>query len=482
LTPAQLLVYGVLAVITGAVLYRFRRFLLRGIPDLSATALGLFRLALGAALLYGMNEVLRLPDAAAPGGNADEAILWQSWGWVDYLAGHWNVRDAFYVATLVAIVAFTAGLFARLAYVAVVVGFLVRLLVAQEYGSVSHVWVLYPLVLVPLVVVPWGDGLSVDELIRRRRGLPSAARPPGPRYGVAVWLPGLALGIVWLAAAAAKLGRSGIEWATEGAVRYHWAEDHLSAPVSWGAWIAGHEAVAIAFSVAGLATEALFITHVLFRNEWVRLAYGLAGLGLLAGFYLFQGVFWFPWWSVLLVFLPWQAIASAIDSRAVGSAATRAMPDARWYAALAGIVAVMLVQQVAISRGGIEQMPFFSNYPMYSNTSASPEAFNRQRAPVKWYRYTILREDGTDITAEADSLGLATAIQDVVAWRLREPDLPLDPGLQQALAEAHAVYEQETGERLASVRVAVDRREFDFTGGELRDLADPAPVELDLSG
>lgn len=479
MTLPQLLVYGVLAVIAGAVLYRFRRRLLGGIPDLSATALGLFRLAFGAALLYGMNEVLRLPDAAAPGGSADEAVLWEAWGWVDYLAGHWNVRDAIYVATLVAIVAFTLGVFTRVAYVAVVAGFLVRLLVAQEYGFVSHVWVLFPLVLVPLVVVRWGDGLSVDELLRRRRGLPSAARPPGPHYGVAVWLPGLALGIVWLAAAVAKLGRSGIEWATEGAVRYHWAEDHLSAPVSWGAWIAGHEEVAIAFSVAGLLAEALFITHALVRNQWVRLGYGLTALALLSGFYLFQGVFWFPWWSVLLVFLPWQALASALGD--AGSAAARGTPSPRWYAVLAAIVAVMLVQQVAISRGGIEQMPFFSNYPMYSNTSESPEVFNRQRAPVKWYRYTILREDGTDITAETESLGLASAIQDAVAWRLREPDLPLDDDLRQALATAHAAYVQRSGEPLPSVRVVVDAREFDFTGGDLRDLPDPAPVELDLA-
>jgi hypothetical protein len=148
---------------------------------------------------------------------------------------------------------------------------------------------------------------------------------------------------------------------------------------------------------------------------------------------------------------------------------------------LAGIVAVMLVQQAAVSRNGIEQMPFFSNYPMYSNTSESPEAFNRQRAPVKWYRYTILRDDGSDITAEAESRGLATAIQDAVAWRLREPDLPLDAGLQQALDTAHAAYEQESGEPLPSVRVVVDAREFDFTGGDLRDLPDPAPVELDLT-
>jgi len=197
----------------------------------------------------------------------------------------------------------------------------------------------------------------------------------------------MALGCAWLAAAGAKMRFGGAEWVTGGAVRYHWAEDVLNSKVGWGSWIAGHDWAAVLFSGAGMAAEALFITHALFRSEWVRLAYGVVGASLLGGFYLFQGVYWHAWWVVLLFFLPWQAITDLL-ARAVPR--LRSEPArtggrlSRPGLAVAAIAAILLVQQLVMSLERVEQMPFFSNYPMYSETSASPEAFNARVAPIKY--------------------------------------------------------------------------------------------------
>lgn len=490
LTPIALLAYALLALLASAIAYRFRRLLLGGIPHISAEAMGLYRIVFGAALFWLMANLLRLPDTSAPGGSASEAALWDPWPWVEYLATHWHVRDALQIATLVAIGCFTLGLRARVAYVLVAAGFVVRLLVAQEYGVGSHAWVLLPLVLAPLVLVPWSDGLSVDNFIRRRRRRPPRGRGPGPHYGLAVWFPGFVLGCVWAAAAGTKIRKTDWEWVTSGAVRYHWAEDHLSAPLSWGAWVATHHDLAVLFSAAAVAIEALFITHVLFRSEWIRLAYGFLALSLLAGFYAFQGVFWHAWWIPLLAFLPWEAIVrfakrqAGRDSPSALSARPSSAP-ARWYAAVAVIVAVIGVQQLAISRADVEQMPFFSNYPMYSSTWESPDAFNEIVAPTKFYTYEYEDVDGggtqpTDITTRVKALRVDSALRDATTWRFRYPGEPLDPSTQAAVAKARASYEQRFGVPLRRVRVTSHARVFDFNDGRLRAAHAAPPVMIDL--
>ncbi len=463
-------------------LHRYREVAFRGIPDLSATGLGLFRIVFGVALLYGMGAALALPDGPAPGGDPAQADLWAPWGWVEYLTTHADTLDALQVLTLVAIVLFTVGLAAELSFMLVLVGFVVRLLVAQEYGAVSHAWVIFPLVLLPLVVVPWGDGLSVDNVIRRRQRQRRPDRPAGPHYGIAIWLPGLTLGCVWLAAAGAKIGVSGLDWITGGAVRYHWAEDHLNAPSSLGAWIAGHETIAILCSGVGVAIEALFITHVLFRSQRARLAYGLVALALFGGFYLFQGVFWYAWWVVLLAFLPWEAMANIgrrmllraqarRDDRRVLPVLPRPESLRTLTPALAVVVALLLTQQFAVSKADVEQMPFVSNYPMYATTWPSPDAFNRAMAPVKFYRYEFRDPssggEGQDITARLDEANLGSVLRDAAGWRLGHAGVTLDPVLQRGVEAVPIAYERRFKRALRAVRIRARRRVFDFDEGKL---------------
>ncbi len=493
LTATTILVYALLAGMVGLVVYRWRALFLRGVPELSATGLSLFRVALGVALFRAMAVHLHLPDVVAPGGPASEEALWQPWSWVDYLAGHWNLRDAIQMATLVAIVAFAVGLYARIAYLLVAAGFVVRLMVSQQYGVGSHAWVILPLALAPLVIVPWSEGISVDNVIRRWRGKSVRVRPPGPYYGIAIWAPGLALGVAFLAAAASKLLVTGTEWVTSGAVRYHWVEDHLDAPVSWGTWIAGHEQLSIMTSAVGVGMEALFVTHVLFRSQWIRASYGFVALSLLGGFYLFQGVYWYAWWLLLLAFVPWDAIVglvrrvAGISTGAEGSSVSLGVSSTsatRWYGGIAAIAAVVSVQQLAIWRADVEQMPFFSNYPMYSGTWDSPEAFNKGLAPVKFYRYEYLQKetDGQvrNISDRVLSAGIDSALRDAVLAQLRYPGEPLEASTRELLHKASASYEDRFGARLTKVRVVSHARVFDFKHGELRRGPDPPTITIDL--
>ncbi|HWT21986.1 MAG TPA: hypothetical protein VN213_00615 [Solirubrobacteraceae bacterium] len=493
ISHTELVLYAVAVAILAVLVHRFRRLVFRGVPDLSAPAVGLLRIALGLALLRALPR-LELPDAAPGGGSESEAALWGPAGWVEYLGTHWDLRDALLTATFVALVAFTVGAAARIAYALAVLGIVVRLTVAQEYGVGSHAWVIAPLVLAPLVIVRWGDALSVDALVRRLRRRPSAARPPGPHYGLAVWLPGLTLGCAWAAAAYAKLHNTGIEWITSGAVRYHWAEDYLSAKVDWGGWVAGNEPVAIFLSACGVGIELLFVTHIFFRSQWVRLAYGLAGASLLAGFYLFQGVLWYAWWTILLFFLPWQAMADLLARgvaavRRAGRGATERPADrfaflGRTAPVAAAIVAFLVVQQAAMAREGVEQMPFFSNYPMYSYTRESPAEFNAELAPIKFYRYRVLAEGAgppRDVTSRLDPNQVGY-LRDAALWRMRYGDDPLDEDQREALATVRDSYRERFGEDLRRVRLLTTPRLFDFANGGLTTKGAPRvpPFEIDL--
>jgi predicted DCC family thiol-disulfide oxidoreductase YuxK len=282
------------------------RVVTRGIPDLSADALGLFRIAWGAALLWALLSF----DQSVAGATRDYP-WWGSWGWIDSIAASPGAVSALETVTAVALCLFIVGLLTRLAYAVAVSGLTLWVLTLLEESS-RHDWSLPVTVTLLLVFVPWGAGLSVDEAVRRIRGRATPTIHRGRRYGIAPWLVGFCLGLGWLAAAFAKYDASGLEWALGGAGQYHWVIDADAAPVSWGTWIASHQWMAVVASVVGMATEALFITHVLVRRTLVRGLFGVAGALILVVFFLFQGVFWVAWWALLLAFVPWQWLYESI--------------------------------------------------------------------------------------------------------------------------------------------------------------------------
>ncbi len=246
-----------------------------------------------------------------------------------------------------------------------------------------------------------------------------------------------------------------------------------------------------------MGIEALFITHVVFRGQWVRLAYGLAGVGLLLGFWLFQGVFWLPWWSLMLAFLPWQRLADLLTSRLpalterLGGAGAglvvgvRQQPR-RWGLVLSVFVAFVLVQQVAVTRARDEQLPLFSNFPMYSDTQDSPEEFNRTVAPRRFYRYgfVAVADDGRrtpmDDRLDPDE-GLGLALRDAFVRRTGPPAESLTDAMRQRLADDRVAFARATGLELDSVEVSVHARIFDFERGRLvTPKHPPPPVLVDL--
>jgi hypothetical protein len=355
------------------------RFLQRGIPHIDARTAGLFRIVFGTAalayfVLYPVDAswLARTFDLEIDGPVHQAVMQWlRARPAVVDLVGPWLILTG---------IAFITGVFTRVTYALFVVGAVVWAYVAVSQSS-THPQSILVLTLVALLPSRWGDGLSVDAWRHAKSGR-SVPLPAGARYGYSVWVPGLAFGVAFAAAAWAKLTvpPDWTSWVVNGTVKYHFITDSVNAPVQWGLQLAVHPWLAVFASFLAIATESLVVTAAFVRNEWYRFAMGLGAVCLIAGFGLFMGVFWPGWWVPLLGFLPWQRLSDVARTRSprAESRGDKARPVS--LAQLAMIVAV-IAQQVFVSEMRLERAPMFSWYDMYSGTYASPAAFTASRPP-----------------------------------------------------------------------------------------------------
>ena len=287
---------------------------------------------------------------------------------------------------------FICGFFTRTAFALTTVGvfaWAILYTIRTTYHTISALLV----ALVCLQWARWGDAW-----LRRHRGdAPAASRA----YGYTTWIPGVVLGLIFVAAAFAKLRDSGLAWILNGTVKYHFLSDSRQAMVDWGLQLGQYDAVAVALSFGAIAIESLVILGALSRRYVYRLIAGAASLALLAGFTLFQGLFWPGWWILLLSFLPWHLVRRA----SAGTEQSRNAP--------AGVVLGLIVLQLGVSLTRLEVSPFLSTYDMYATTYASPAEYEQKSGDAYWLVATD--PDGTRRQCrisrrEADVLtGLAVA-------------------------------------------------------------------------
>jgi hypothetical protein len=363
------------------------RYLTRGIPETTAHAAGAFRIVFGAAVVW---FFLSHPEGASTLEAAFNPLIEGELHArvVEWMRAHPYVADALTPWLLFTGVAFTVGAFTRLTYPLFVAGAVAWLFVATTHDS-THPHSTLGLALIALLPSRWGDALSVDAW--RKSARVGWAATPSRIYGYSTWAPGLVFGIAFAAAAWAKLSRTPgwTDWILNGSVKYHFITDAHNAPVDWGLQLAGYPSLAVLASFAAVATETLVITAAFSRNEWYRLAMGAAAMGLLAGFWLFMGVFWPGWWILLLGFLPWRRMLRSGVSRPLATATT--CIDLPTWTQVTAIVA-LVGQQIAFSAQRIERSPMFTYYPMYSSTFASSVEFDA--AMVPYYRIVVSTAEG----------------------------------------------------------------------------------------
>jgi len=234
-----------------------------------------------------------------------------------------------------------------------------------------------------LCLIPsrWGDAWSVDAWWRQRNPKAPVKATSPKEYGYTIWMPGVVLGVIFAAAAVAKLRESGIAWILNGTVKYHFLSDAASAPLDWGLQVGLYPKLAIALSFLAVLVEALIVFGAFARRYVYRAIAGIAGVALLGGFALFQGLFWPAWWLLLVSFLPWHWLVRHAMPVQPAHASAPDLPRVRLQPL---IVIVFIAQQLLVSGLSLEAGPALSTYGMYSNTYDSPEAYESQSTTSYW--------------------------------------------------------------------------------------------------
>jgi hypothetical protein len=312
-------------------------------------------------------------------------------------------------------VLFIAGAASRLSYLMLTVGaFAWAALMTTRLGY--HMVSALLVALLCLIPSRWGDAWSVDAWWRRRNlRVPANATSP-QEYGYTIWMPGVVVGIIFAAAAVAKLHESGIAWILNGTVKYHFLSDAASAPLDWGLRVGLYPKLAIALSFFAILIESLIVFGAFARRYVYRASAGMAGVALLSGFALFQGLFWPAWWLLLVSFLPWHWLVRHSSS---GQPANASAPDIARLRLQPLIVIVFIAQQLLVSGLSLEAGPALSTYGMYSNTYDSPEAYESQSTTSYWLtssdgRQCNVSEDAARAVASARSGSVDAPARDAV--------------------------------------------------------------------
>ena len=378
------------------------------IPGASAEAVALFRIVFGGLLLA---LVLRRPVSAEMAAEPSNALssthqlllrIFIDAPWV----ADWLPAWLIFWGSL-----FIVGAFARTAFACLTIGVLGWATLYTTATSYHTVCALL-LTLLALQWSRWGDAWSVDAW--RRRADP-APRRTLQEYGYTTWAPALVLGVVYFAAAFAKMRDTGLAWILNGTVKYHFLSDSPQAMVDWGLQLGHYPRLAVALSFCAIAVETLIIVGVSARAYRYRLAAGLGALSLMSGFVLLQGIYWPAWWILLLSFLPWHLVRPAglegavphgplgrfsirRKAEAVASADTRtlkralygetqnalALQPARQPKLAIALVLALLGQQFVVSLMRIEASPVLSTYDMYSTTYGSPADYEHNAGEAYW--------------------------------------------------------------------------------------------------
>ena len=178
----------------------------------------------------------------------------------------------------------------------------------------------------------------------------------------------------------------------------------------------------------------------------------------MAGFYVFQGVRWWPWLMLFTAFLPW-------NRRDVAPAGTGSRDLTSVHAR---VVLALVAAQAWASYRAIEIEPLLSNYPMYASTYESPEYFERAHARV---RFEVA---GTDVTDRVETARGAETLQATVVQPGQQGTQPSAP--TPALTEFRERYARLCGDAPGAIDVVLLKRPFDWTAGEYT-TSDPGSLE-----
>ena len=223
-----------------------------------------------------------------------------------------------YAITLAAGMLALIGLKTNLSLLLFVVGITLMQAFSYSFGDLHHPEALMIITLSVLAVSPAGRVLSVDYLQSRRRSSPEGAKVDALHMteSLARWpllLTRWMFAIIYLDAAASKLGRSGLDWMNGYTLQYYLLRDGLRTGHDFGVWLADHHNLVWLLSWTTILFEGTFFLVLIFpRLAWVYVPLGLA---LHIGMCATLGACFYQYMAIYAVFVPWAPICRALRHR-----------------------------------------------------------------------------------------------------------------------------------------------------------------------
>jgi len=211
-----------------------------------------------------------------------------------------SVITTLYWVTFVAGILALVGLLTRVSLFVFAMGTWVFVAHLFSYGDRHHTEALFCIFLLLLALAPSGARLSIDALLRRRRGeVPDA----DGLSEMAIWplkVMHVLFALTYFSAGMSKLMHSGARWLNGYTLRGHTFGDALERGHPVGIWLSQQQELAVALSVFTIVLEVFFFVS-LFIPRFAPL-FILAALGFQIGLYVSAGYDFFQH-MVLLVLL-----------------------------------------------------------------------------------------------------------------------------------------------------------------------------------
>jgi uncharacterized membrane protein YphA (DoxX/SURF4 family) len=213
-----------------------------------------------------------------------------------FTALHW--------VTVVAGVAALAGLLTRVSCFVFALGTWFFVAHRYSYADIHHPEALFAIFLMLLAFSPSGDSLSIDALIRRRRGRSASHAGAGPRtVETAAWplkLAHVLLAMTYFSTGITKLIFGGPAWMNGYTLQAYLLGDALGRDLPLGLWLAQHHTLCVLLSIFTVFFELFFFLSLIL--PWTAYFFLVNGVLFQLGLFAAAGHPFFPH-IVLLILL-----------------------------------------------------------------------------------------------------------------------------------------------------------------------------------
>ncbi len=199
-----------------------------------------------------------------------------------------------------------------------------------SFADVHHESTIFAIVLLALAFAPSGDRLSVDGLLRRRRGERSPAVVDNAMWPLK--LAHVLLALTYFSTGMSKLITGGLQWMNGYTLQAYVFGDAVPRGFPLGVWLGQQHTLAIALSIFTIVFEVFFFLSLVFPRTaplWF-----LGGIGFQAGLYAAAGHDFFPHMVLLAMLLvaigpDWWRENRDVLARVAGRPEARAAPAGR---------------------------------------------------------------------------------------------------------------------------------------------------------